>query len=212
MNGQIEALKKAIVEGEDSLAVALVKECLETGLDPGAMLNQAIIPGIEEAGHLWSINQYFMPDIIMCAEAFKAAISELKQGWDPGQSQYVGRVLIGTVEGDMHDLGKSIVIAMLSGASFEVIDLGIDVPLSVFIEKTRELRPDILGLGAYMTTTVLLMRDIIAALGKEGLRDKVKVLIGGIPTSTQFADEIGADGWGRDALDAVAKARQLISK
>ena len=121
-----------------------------------------------------------------------------------------GTVLIGTVEGDMHDLGKSIVIAMLSSAGYQVHDLGVDVPADTFIEKTKELKPDILGLGAYMSTTMEFMGDIIQRLVDEGIRDQVKVLIGGVPTSAEFAAEIKADAWGKDALDAVEKANQLL--
>jgi methanogenic corrinoid protein MtbC1 len=122
------------------------------------------------------------------------------------------RLVIGTVSGDMHNLGKTIVIAMLRGAGFSVSDLGEDVPVSVFVEKVRELKPHILGLGCYMTTTMPEMRQVIQSLRDNGLRENVKVLVGGVPTSQSFSDEIGADGWGKDALDAVEKAEHLIGK
>ena len=117
---------------------------------------------------------------------------------------------MGVVAGDMHDLGKSIVIAMLTGAGFEVIDLGVDVPTETFIEKISELKPDIMGVGCYMTTTMLELKAMITFLEDNGLRDRVKIMIGGVPTTQEFADEIGADAWGKDALDAVDKAKKLM--
>ncbi|MDN5362763.1 MAG: hypothetical protein PWP70_1810 [Moorella sp. (in: firmicutes)] len=209
MAEQLAELKKAIVEGDDNLAAELVKECLASGLAPGDILDQAVVAGIEEAGRLWRENQYFLPDIILCAEAFKAAMLDLEPRLAAGEAYQHGRVLIGTIQGDMHDLGKSIVVAMLRGAGFEVVDLGVDVPVSTFIARAKELEPDIIGLGAYMSTTMLLMRDVIKELEKEGLRDKIKVMIGGVPTSAEFAAEIGADCWGKDALEAVTRAREL---
>ena len=121
-----------------------------------------------------------------------------------------GSILVGVVAGDMHDLGKSIVIAMLTGAGFKVVDLGVDVPAESFMEKIKEHKPDIIGVGCYMTTTMLCLKDVMKFLEENGLRDNVKVMIGGVPTTQQFADEIGADAWGKDALDAVDKAKKLM--
>lgn len=211
MQDLLDELKKAVLEGDDILAVEKSRECINVGIDPDTVLKQAVVAGIEEAGRLWEDNVYFMPDIILCAEAFKAAMAEVRQSLGEGKTDYRGRVLMGTVEGDMHDLGKGIVVAMLSGAGFEVIDLGIDIPTQTFVEKVKELQPHILGLGAYMSTTMLSMAEIVTALEKEGLRDTVKIIIGGIPTSAEFAAQIGANAWGKDAMDAVAKARSLMS-
>jgi 5-methyltetrahydrofolate--homocysteine methyltransferase len=175
-------------------------------------VSAGIVPGIEEAGRLWKANKYFLPDVIMAAEAFNAAMAVVEPLLTGPQAQKTGRFLIGTVAGDMHNLGKSIVVAMLRGAGFEVIDLGVDVPNQAFLDKVAELKPDVLGLGCYMSTTMLEMRDVIQALKAKGLRDKVKVMVGGVPVSQAFADEVGADAWGVDALDAVAKARKLLGK
>jgi len=128
------------------------------------------------------------------------------------KAEKTGRVLIGTVAGDMHNLGKSIVIAMLQGAGFEVVDLGVDVPTQAFIDKTAELKPDIVGAGCYMSTTMLEMKEILAGLQAAGLRQQVKVMVGGVPTSQEFADEVGADAWGKDALDTADKALQLMGR
>lgn len=210
MTVTLKELKLAIVQGDDEVASQKAEEALREGLSPITVMDEAVVAGIQEAGRLWSENKYFLPDVILSAGAFKAAMTVLQPKLSQASGAKSGRIVIGVVEGDMHDLGKAIVTAMLTGAGFEVIDLGVDVPMRTFIEKTRELKPDILGLGAYMTTTMLQMKDIIEELQAAGLRKQVKVMVGGVPTSEQFAQEIGADAWGKDALDAVIKAQQLM--
>lgn len=210
MSNTFDELRQAIVEGDDDLTLAKARNALEEGNDPLEVLNRAIVPGIEETGRLWNDNRYFLPDVILSAGAFKVALGVVEPHLAEGAGHRAGRIVLGVVAGDMHDLGKTLVVAMLSGAGFEVMDLGVDVPVQTFIEKVKELEPDILGVGAYMTTTMLLMKDVIEGLNANGLRDKVKVMVGGVPTSQEFADEIDADAWGKDALDAVAKARQLM--
>jgi len=208
MSNTLEELKLAIVNGDDDIAGDKAGSALKEGIAPLDILNQAIVPGIEEAGRLWSANKYFLPDVILSAGAFKAALELVEPRLKGGTAKSAGRIAIGVVEGDMHDLGKTIVIALLSGAGFEVVDLGVDVSLQTFVDKARELKPDIVGLGCYMSTTMLSMKDIIAGLKTAGV--KSKVLVGGVPTTQEFADEVGADAWGKDALDAVAKARKLM--
>jgi len=203
-------LKRAVLEGEDDLALSLVRKALEEGTQPMTVVNEAIVPGIQEAGELWKKNVYFQSDVIMSAEAFRVAMEAVEPHLTAEEVGTAGKVVIGTVAGDMHNLGKMIVIAMLQGADFNVIDLGEDVPTPTFIDKVRELKPDILGLGCYMTTTMLEVRDIVGSLKDSGLRGNVRVIIGGVPTSQEFADEIGSDAWGKDALDAVNKAKQLM--
>ena len=179
-------------------------------MEPATIISNALVPGIQEAGELWNQNVYFWPDIVMSTEAFRITMEVIEPHLSAGQIGSSGKVLIGTVAGDMHNLGKKIVIDILRCANFNVTDLGEDVPMKTFIDKVKESKPDILGLGCYMTTTMLEMRNIIAELKQDGLRDSVKVLIGGVPISQEFADEIGADAWGKDAFDAVEKARQLV--
>jgi 5-methyltetrahydrofolate--homocysteine methyltransferase len=211
MSEQLAAIRQAIVEGEDGQASTLVSQALDAGLPPLDILQQGVVAGITETGELWQANEYFLPDVILSADAFKAAMvplePRLREG-DGGRPSH--KVVIGVVEGDMHDLGKNLVIAMLQSAGFEVVDLGIDVRKDNFIQAIQEHQPAIVGLGAYMTTTMLLMKDLIAELEAQGLRDRVKIMVGGVPTSQEFADEVGADAWGKDALDAMAKARQLV--
>jgi len=203
-------LKKAILEGDDDLSQELANKALDQGLEPMTIVNQSIIPGIQEAGELWKRNEYFHTDIILCAEAFRLAMEIIEPKLSAGELGASGKVIIGTVAGDMHNLGKIMVNATLRGGGFEVIDLGEDVSQDTFIEKIKEINPDILGLGCYMTTTMLEMREIIKRLEKEGLRNNLKVMIGGVPCTQEFAEEINADVWGKDAFDAVEKAKMIL--
>ncbi|MBI2958521.1 MAG: cobalamin B12-binding domain-containing protein [Chloroflexi bacterium] len=206
----LEKLKKAVLEGEDDLALSLVNKALEEGYQPLVLVNQALVPGIRQAGELWKKNVYFQSDVIMSVEAFRVTMEVVEPLLKAEEMADARKVVIGTVAGDMHNLGKMIVVAMLRGAGFSVTDLGEDVPTPRFIDAVRDMRPAILGMGCYMTTTMLEMRDVMKGLADAGLRDKVKVLIGGVPTTQKFAEEIGADGWGKDALDAVGKANELV--
>jgi methanogenic corrinoid protein MtbC1 len=206
----IEDLKKAVLEGDDDIAADFARKALDQGLPPLDIVNQAIIAGIQEAGELWKRNEYFHTDIILCAEAFRLAMEVIEPKLSSGEKGTSGKVVIGTVAGDMHNLGKIMVDATLRGGGFEVIDLGEDVAQDTFIQKIKELNPNILGLGCYMSTTMLEIGSIIKRLESEGLRSKVKVLIGGVPCTQEFADEIGADAWGKDAFDSVEKAKKLM--
>lgn len=206
----LNELKKAVLEGYDDIAKEVANKAINMGIEPIDIVNQGIVPGIEEAGKLWKKNEYFQSDIILSAEAFRIAMEIVEPKLKAEDKKKIGTIIIGTVKGDMHNLGKIMTNATLRSSGFEVIDLGEDVSSELFIKKVKELKPDILGLGCYMTTTMGEMSKIIDALKSEGLRDEIKVLIGGVPTTQEFADEIGADGWGKDAFDAIDKAKQLI--
>ncbi len=212
LENNLEQLKKAIIEGDPDLAEQLAKKILESKIDPLKAIYESVVPGILKAGELWEQNIYFIPDVIMSAEAFKSAMSILEKSIPISiiENKSIGKYLICTVEGDIHDLGKSIVVTMLKAAGFIVYDLGVDIPIKKFIEKVKELKPDIVGLGAYMSTTAVTLKDYIQALKNEGLRDKVKVMIGGVRTSQEYANNIGADAWGKDGIDAVRKAKKLM--
>jgi 5-methyltetrahydrofolate--homocysteine methyltransferase len=212
MSDTMERLKQVVVQGDDVEAVAAARRALADGKDALQVVNEAVVPGIQEAGRLWKENEYFLPDVVLSAEAFNAAMAVLEPHVAGGQTKAAGKVLIGTVAGDMHNLGKAIVAAMLRGAGFEVVDLGVDVPTAAFIDKTVEWKPDILGLGCYMTTTMLIIKDIVKQCQVKGLRGKMKIMVGGVPTSQAFADEVGADAWGKDALDSVTKALRLVGR
>jgi 5-methyltetrahydrofolate--homocysteine methyltransferase len=205
-----QTISQAVVEGEDETAAQLVVQALELDLAPLDILQKGVVDGITETGERWKRNEYFLPDVILAADAFKAAMAALKPHLEEGEDLHRGKkVVIGVVEGDVHDLGKGMVVAMLASAGFEVIDLGIDVSPQQFMAAVQDHQPYILGLGAYMTTTMLQMKDVIAELEQQGLRQALKVMVGGVPTSQEFADEIGADAWGKDALDALHKAVAL---
>lgn len=211
-NVSLDSLQSAIIDGDDAAAAAHARAALAAGLAPQAVLDEAILPAIARVSELWKANRYFLPDVVLSSEAFRAAMGPVAPLLRAQQAAGAGRrVVLGVVRGDVHDLGKSLVAAMLAAAGFDVVDLGIDVPLEKFVETVRALRPEILGLGAYMTTTMLEIKAVIAALEREGLRAGVKVIVGGVPTSRAFAAEAGADAWGKDALDAVVRCRDLAA-
>ena len=205
-------LKEAVLVGDDDLAFDLAKKALDNNTAAIAILKQGIVPGIQEAGEKWKRNEYFQPDIVMSAEAFRMAMEVIEPRLSSEDYSATGKVVIGTVAGDMHTLGKLMVKAMLRSGGFEVIDIGVDTSVATFIEKVKEHNPDILGLGCYMTTTMLDMKEVITSLQNNGIRNKVRVMIGGVPITQEFADEIGADAWGKDAFDAVEKAIKLMEK
>ncbi|MFX1304975.1 MAG: B12-binding domain-containing protein [Promethearchaeota archaeon] len=208
----LKDLKEAVLKGDDDLAFELAQKALDNGEAPINIMKEGIVPGIQEAGELWKRNEYFQPDIVMSAEAFRMAMEVIEPKLSPQEFKGSGRVVIGTVAGDMHTLGKLMVKAMLRSGGFEVIDIGEDIPVATFLEKVKEYNPDILGLGCYMTTTMLEMKEILKSLQENGIRNDVKVMIGGVPCTQEFADEIGADAWGKDAFDAVEKAKKIIEK
>ena len=206
----LENLKQAIVEGDPDLSEQLAKELMDSGADILNAINNAVVPGINQAGELWKQNEYFISDVVLCGEAFKSAMSILEKDPQIQNREKIGKFLICTVEGDMHDLGKSIVVTMLKGAGFEVLDLGVDVSISTFIEKTKEFKPDIVGLGAYMSTTASTMKDYVQALVDSGLRNDVKVMMGGARTSDVYVKKLGADAWGLDGVETAGKALKLM--
>jgi len=203
-------ISQAVLEGDETKATQLVKDALEAKLPSLEILQKGAVEGINIAGEKWQKNEFFLPDVIMAAEAFKAALREL----DPQlKKEKVGKLnkklVIGVVEGDMHELGKSLVIAMTSAAGFDVIDLGVNVSIPTWVEAVKTHQPDVVGIGAYMTTTMLQMKDIITELQKQGLRKHTKVIVGGVSTTQQFADEMGADAWGHDAIHALQTMMKL---
>jgi len=205
-----DALIQAIIDGDADLAAAEAERCLRAGIPAQEVFDHAVVRGIQEAGRLWDARIYAVPDVLLSAESFKAAVKVVEQYLTTPLQGKRGKVVIGIVEGDVHDLGKSIVTTMLQGAGFTVIDLGVDVSVARFVEAVRTEAPQILGIGAYLSTTVLKIRDVIAALETADLRSGLKVMIGGGPTSQSLADHMGADAWGEDASVTVKLAQQLI--
>jgi 5-methyltetrahydrofolate--homocysteine methyltransferase len=204
MQETYQAISQAVLEGDDAKAAALTREALAANLPVLEILQKGAVEGINQTGVKWQKNEYFLPDVIMAAEAFKATMKILDPELKKTQTGHVNKkLIIGVVEGDMHELGKSLVVAMATAAGYDVIDLGVNVSIPKWVEAVKTHQPDLVGIGAYMTTTMLQMKDIIAELKRQGLLTKTKVIIGGVSTSQTFAEQMGADGWGHDAISAL---------
>lgn len=206
-----EKLAQSVIDGEPEDAEQLAKQALEEGLDPLTCINEGLTKGIQRVGELFASGEYFLPELIIGAEAMKKALAVLEPAMVGDQSrQVVGTVVLGTVEGDMHEIGKTLVGTMLTANGFRVIDLGVDLSADKFISAVKENKAELVGASALLTTTMLQQKKLIEALNAEGLGDQVKVMVGGAPVTQSFASEIGADGYAEDAISAVDLAFRLI--
>jgi 5-methyltetrahydrofolate--homocysteine methyltransferase len=205
----LKKLHQAILDGNAQLSADETAGALEAGLDPMTIIEGTMIPAMDEVGRLFECQDYFVPELLLSGRAMKSAMQLLRPLLAKSGAQPAGRVVIGTVKGDLHDIGKNLVASMLEGGGFEVIDLGTDVPPDRFIDAIGEKNADIVCLSALLTVTMPAMKTTIEAFAHAGIRDKVKVLIGGAPVTSQYAREIGADGYGKNAPAAVALARKL---
>ena len=205
-------LAKAIDEGDRDKTIELTKAALDDGASPQDIISQGLQTGMAAVGEKFSNGEYFLPDMLMAARAMKAALEVLKPALAQTGMPTIGRVVIGTVEGDMHDIGKNVVATFLSGNGFEVHDLGLNVPVQQFLDEVRAKKPDILGMSALLTTTMPVMGKVIKALEEAGLRSSVKVIVGGAPVTQDFANYIGADGYAHDGGRAVPVCKQLLGK
>lgn len=204
-------LTQALIDGEPEDAEDLAKLALEQGVDPLACINQGLMPGIQKVGELFSSGEYFLPELIIGADAMKMALDVLEPALVGGQQrEVVGRVVLGTVEGDLHEIGKTLVGTMLTANGFQVTDIGVDQKPEAFITAVKESDADIVGASALLTTTMLQQKKLVEAIEEAGLRDKVKVMVGGAPVTDNFAKEIGADGYAEDAISAVDIAYRLM--
>ena len=204
-------LAQAVLEGEPEEAEELAKQALEQGADPLACINQGLMKGIQEVGELFSKGEYYLPELIIGADAMKAALEVLEPKLMGDQKrEVVGRVVLGTVEGDLHEIGKTLVGTMLTANGFKVTDIGVDQKPEAFIAAIKETNADLVGASALLTTTMLQQEKLIKALVEAGVRDQVKVMVGGAPVTEQFAAKIGADGYAEDAIAAVNLAYRLI--
>jgi corrinoid protein of di/trimethylamine methyltransferase len=205
-------MKQSVIDGEADDAAALAQQGLDAGLAAVDILDEGFVKGIEEVGDLFARGDFFLPELVQGAEAMKAAVAVLQPALDASGtgSRALGVAVAGTVSGDIHEIGKTIVCSMMSAAGFTVTDVGCDVPVDTFVEQVKELKPDLLLLSALLTTTMPNQQKTIEALKAAGLRDSVKVMIGGAPTTRAWADEIGADGYSEDAIEAVATAKGLM--
>ena len=207
---RLSELFEAIVVGDRSRAATFVQQALDEGTEPAIIIAQSLMPAMEEVGKLFMADEYFLPEMMISSDAMNAALTIVRPLVAAGTFETQGKVVLGTVQGDLHDLGKNIVKMMLEGASFEVVDAGIDVPPTRFVELVRTEKPDVIGLSALLTTTMPYMRDVIISLREAGLRDQVGVVIGGGPVTLDYADDIGADGYAPDAPQAVALVKRLM--
>ena len=206
----LDALYNHTLDGEDEPVVELTNEALELGMDPLTILFDALIPSLEEVGRLFEEGEYFVPEMLVAANAMSGAMEILKPLIALTGAKPIGTFVMGTVKGDIHDIGKNLCNVMLEGAGFDVHDLGVNVPPDRFIEAIREFKPEAVGMSAFLTTTMPMCRVNIEAIKEAGLRDQVKILVGGAPVTQEYADEIGADGWAPDASATVRLTKRLI--
>ncbi len=203
-------LYDAILTGNAKKAEEVTKAALEAKADPTELVKKYMVPAMDEVGKRFECNEYFVPELLIAARAMKTSLEILTPSLAEAGAEPVGRVVIGTVQGDLHDIGKNLVASMLEGGGFQVIDLGVDVPPEKFVEAAKEKDGTILALSALLTTTMTMMKNVIDALDKAGVRTNTRVIIGGAPITQQYADEIGADGYSDNASAAVALARKLV--
>lgn len=207
---ELKEIADNLIRGKANEVKELVKRALAEEQDAEKILREGLLAGMSVVGEKFKKNEFYVPEVLIAARAMKAGMEVLKPILAEKKVKGVGRVVIGTVRGDLHDIGKNLVSMMLEGGGFEVIDLGIDVPPEKFLQAAREHQAQIVGMSALLTTTMPAMKDTIEVFQKEGQRDKVKIMIGGAPVTQSYADEIGADGYAPDAASAVDKAKELL--
>jgi dimethylamine corrinoid protein len=206
-----EEMAKAVIEGDEERTASLAKEALTKGVDPTEAIEKGFAEGMKEVGRRFEKLEVYLPEVIISADAMVAGVEIFRQHFHAkGGQPFPKSVLLGTIQGDVHDIGKNIFRIMLESNGFRVYDLGRDVPILQFIEKVKELNPDIIGVSALMTTTMVHMPKLIEALQENGLRDNVKVMLGGAPVLPEWAKKIGADGYGESAMEAVRVAKKLV--
>jgi corrinoid protein of di/trimethylamine methyltransferase len=207
-----EEMAQAVIDGLPDKARDLAGEALRMGVDPLAAIDQGLKPGMDVVGEGFAKGELFIPDLMMSGEAMKTAIATLEPELMKRKQErkVLGKVVIGTVQGDIHEIGKTLVATMLAANGFEVHDLGVDVSAQQFLDKVRQVNANVVGLSALLTTTLLNQETVILTLKEAGLRDQVKVIVGGVPASPEWADEIGADGYAENANEAVQVVKQLV--
>jgi len=212
MEQLFEEMKNSVLEGEEEEAAELAQKALDRGMDPVAVMDNGFLKGINEAGKLYEEGEFFLPELVCAADAMKAALEvldeELKKCAD--NNTKTGKVVLATVQGDVHDIGKTIVGAMMTANGYEVYDLGSDVPNEKVLSAIDDVKPDIVGLSALLTTTMEQQKNVIEMIREAGKRDEVKIMVGGAPVSRQWSEQIGADGYSDNAIAAVKMAGILI--
>jgi 5-methyltetrahydrofolate--homocysteine methyltransferase len=207
----LDQLAKELFAGNAKGVAELTNKALAEGLEPSEILNDGLIKGMSEVGVKFKANEIYVPEVLIAARAMKAGMEILKPKLAESGVKPVAKMIIGTVKGDLHDIGKNLVAMMMEGAGFEIIDLGIDVPAEKFIQAMKDNKPQVVGMSALLTTTMVQIKENIKAFNDAGVRSNVKVLIGGAPVTQKFTDEVGADGYAPDAASAVDKVKELLS-
>ena len=208
----LKELRQAVIDGDAEVVRRLSQQALDSGMDPMQAINEGLIPGITEVGRLFERKEYFLPELMMAADAMKKGmvILEAAIGASGSKRQTLATVVLGTVKGDIHDIGKSIVGTLLSAHGFNVVDLGVDVPVERFIENLQKHEAQVLAMSSLLPTTMPYMKRVIDELAARSLRDKVKVIVGGAPVTPEYARQVGADGYGDDAIGAVQVLQNLL--
>ena len=209
---KLDTITETLISGDGEMLLQLVKEALDAGISANSILNDGLIAGMDIVGEKMECGDMFIPEVLMAAQAMSESVVILKPLLSEGQSSTVGKVVIGTVKGDLHDIGKNLVKMMLESAGFETIDLGVDISPEDFVKAIIENKPDIVGLSALLTTTMPMMKRSIQTIEESGLRKNLKIIVGGAPVNQAFADEIGADGYAPDAGAASKLAKSLLNK
>ncbi len=205
-------ITRGVVLGNAKETKSLTEQAIAEGVAPQKLLHGALVPGMNVVGDRFRNNEYYVPEVLIAARAMNTALDVLKPLLAQNEDNYMGKVVIGTVKGDLHDIGKNIASMMLEGAGFQVIDLGVNVSPEKIVEAVRQNKPNILGMSALLTTTMAYMKETITALKNEALKENIKIIIGGAPITEDFAREIGADGYAPDAATGVEIARRLIGQ
>lgn len=205
------ALREAVIKGDANTSRSLTGQALASGVDPLSLLNEHLMPAMDEVGRRFECNEFFVPELLLAARAMKASLELLRPVLAQCGAEPVGRAVVGTVKGDLHDIGKNLVASLLEGGGFEVTDLGVNVPPEKFVAAVVEKNAQVVGLSALLTTTMPAMKLTIEAFREAGIRDRVKIIVGGAPVTQRFADEIGADGYGENAPAAVSLARKCVA-
>jgi 5-methyltetrahydrofolate--homocysteine methyltransferase len=209
--GVYQKLYDAILSGDADTALSVTEEALGSGADPMSLVTDYMVPAMDEVGRRFECEDFFIPELLIAARAMKGSLDLIRPKLAESGTQMIGRVVIGTVKGDLHDIGKNLVTSMLEGGGFEVVDLGVDVSADLFVETIKSKRADIVCLSTLLTTTMPSMKATIETIQNAGIRDQVKIIVGGAPVTQEFANDIGADGYGESARSAVTLAREYMS-
>jgi 5-methyltetrahydrofolate--homocysteine methyltransferase len=207
----MDELKQLVIDGKADKAVALVVKLMDGGKSPDEIMGQALIPAMDVVGKLFQDGEYFLPELLVAARAMQKSVEVIKQRSPAGSVSKSGKAVVGTVKGDLHDIGKNLLAMALEGAGFEVVDLGSDVAAEQFVVALKEHKPDVVGMSALLSTTMYMMKDVIEAIDKAGLHSGVKIMVGGAPLSDDYAKKIGADFYGPDCVAGRDYARSVVA-